>query len=131
MALVLNLLSYVSLLVHVCFVTLSFASALYYISQLVEEFTEITRRGIKYTIIATIAIYVLLISETFSWLMLACGILAQLVHLSILRRFPSVEILSIEFVSALILLLLNHYLVRSNLLLLCQQLIIDYFYIGL
>lgn len=40
MGFVIYILSYISLFVHVCFVTVSFAAGLYYISEIVEEYTE-------------------------------------------------------------------------------------------
>lgn len=48
MALMLYVLSYISLVVHVCFATVSFAAGLYYISELVEEYTETSKKIIKY-----------------------------------------------------------------------------------
>lgn len=38
------------------------------------------------------------------------GILAQISHLLILRTFPEVRIASLEFIAAVILLIVNHYL---------------------
>lgn len=91
-------LSYASLLFHVCFVTISFAAGLYYISEIVEEFTEKAKKIIKVCTISTIVLYVLLLfGEDFSIPIIACGLLAQVVHLTILRNFPNIKILSIEF----------------------------------
>lgn len=98
MGLVLYLLSYASLLFHICFVTISFAAGLYYISEIVEEYTEKAKKVIKVCTFCTIFIYVLLlIGESFSITIIACGLLAQVVHLAILRNFPNIKILSIEF----------------------------------
>lgn len=98
MGLVIYFLSYVSLLFHICFVTISFAAGLYYISEIVEEYTEKAKKVIKVCTVFTIALYILLlIGENFSITIIACGLLAQLVHLAILRNFPNIKILSIEF----------------------------------
>lgn len=115
MALLLYLLSYVSIVVHVCFVTISFAAGLYYISEIVEEYTERAKKTIKFLTIVTVVIYLLLmIGENFSWTILICGLLAQAVHLAILRNFPNIQIVSLEFPSAVLLLLVNHYLAYKH-----------------
>lgn len=115
MGLLLYLLSYVSIVFHICFVTISFAAGLYYISEIVEEYTERAKKVIKSSAIVTIAIYLLLIiTESFSWTLIICGLLSQVVHLAILRNFPNIKILSIEFWSAVILLLVNHYLAYKH-----------------
>lgn len=76
-----------------------------------EEYTEKAKKIIKFFAITTIGLFILImITENFSWLMIVSGILAQFVHLAILRKFPSIKIISAEFFSAIFLLLLNHYL---------------------
>lgn len=115
MGLVLFLLSYVSLLVHVCFVTISFAAGLYYISEIVEEYTERAKKAIQAIAVTTIGLYILLmLTETFSWTIIACGLVAHVIHLAILRHFPNIEIVSIEFWGAVILLMVNHYLAYKH-----------------
>lgn len=115
MGLIIYLVSYLSLVLHVCFVTISFAAGLYYISEIVEEYTERAKKVIKFNAIFTIGLYILLmITENFSWSMIVCGLLAQVVHLAILRNFPNIKILSLEFWSSVILLLVNHYLAYKH-----------------
>lgn len=115
MGLIMYLLSYVSLVFHVGFLTISFAAGLYYISEIVEEYTEKAKKVIKFSSIVTIGLYILLmITENFSWSIILCGLLAQVIHLAILRTFPNIKILSLEFWSAVILLLNNHYLAYSH-----------------
>lgn len=98
MGLVILLLSYVGILTHILFVTISFAAGLYYISEIVEEYSEKCKKIIKISTISTIVLYLLLaVSESFSWTMILCGLSAQLVHLAILRNFPNIKILSLEF----------------------------------
>lgn len=115
MALLLYLLSYVSILFHICFVTISFAAGLYYISEIVEEYTERAKKVIKFLTFTTIVLYLLLlVGENFTWTLIVCGLLAQLVHLAILRNFPNIKILSLEFSGAVFLLLFNHYLAYKH-----------------
>lgn len=115
MGLIIYLLSYVSLVFQISFVTISFAAGLYYISEIVEEYTERAKKIIKFLTFATIFIYFLLtIFESFSWPIILCGLLAQLVHLAIVRNFPNIKIISLEFWGATILLLVNHYLAYKH-----------------
>lgn len=115
MGLIIYCLSYVSLVIHICFVTISFAAGLYYISEIVEEYTEKAKKVIRYSTFVTILIYFLLtITESFSWSMIICGLLAQAIHLAILRDFPNIKIMSIEFWSAVIFLFVNHYLAYQH-----------------
>ncbi|KAG5667719.1 hypothetical protein PVAND_015690 [Polypedilum vanderplanki] len=103
-------LSYVGILFQICFVTIALAAGLYYISELVEEYSEKAKKIIKTTTQVTIALYLLFIfTENFPYIMIFFGILAQLAHLLILRSFPEVKILSIEFIVAIILIFVNHY----------------------
>ena len=114
MGLIIYALSYLSLFVHVCFITVSFAAGLYYISEIVEEYTEKAKKVIRWLTIFTIVLFLLLIGENFTWTIIICGLLGQLVYLAILRNFPNIKILSIEFWSAVILLMFNHYLAYKH-----------------
>jgi Transmembrane adaptor Erv26 len=57
----------------------------------------------------TILIYLALLFE-LPWTMCLFGCLAQLVHVAIITNFPYVQFMSPTFLSALALLILNHYL---------------------
>ncbi|XP_058463043.1 protein TEX261 [Malaya genurostris] len=107
----LSVLSYASLLVQICFVTVSIAAGLYYLAELVEEYTVTAKKTITWMVIASVLLYVIFIfTEQFSWTMLLCGMGAQALHVAILKNFPYVKFLSLSFLGALILLLFNHYL---------------------
>lgn len=70
----------------------------------------IAKKTIRSFIIFDVVIYCLFIfTENFSWSMIVFGLLAQLVHNLILRNFPFVKFLSIEFLLAIVILLINHY----------------------
>lgn len=86
------------------------AAGIYYIAELVEEYTVIAKKTIRSLIIFDVVIYCLFIfTENFSWSMIVFGLLAQLVHNLILRNFPFVKFISIEFLLAIVILLINHY----------------------
>jgi hypothetical protein len=87
------------------------AAGLYYLAELVEEYTVLAKKTIKYMVLFDIIIYSLFIfTENFSWSMILCGLIAQLLHLAIIRNFPFVKFLSVEFLVAFLFLLINHYL---------------------
>lgn len=83
--------------------------------ELVEEYSEKAKKVIKIATNFTILIYALFfITEDFPISINIFGILAQISHLFILRTFPEVRIASLEFLSAVILLVINHYLAYSH-----------------
>uniref|UniRef100_A0A8D8AVX7 Protein TEX261 n=1 Tax=Culex pipiens TaxID=7175 RepID=A0A8D8AVX7_CULPI len=107
----LSLLSYFSLLVQICFVTVSIAAGLYYLAELVEEYTVTAKKVITWLVVSSVALYVVFIfTERFSWTMVLCGLGAQALHAAILKNFPYVKFMSPSFLGAIVLLLLNHYL---------------------
>jgi len=108
----LYLLSYASLLLQVCFITLALAAGLYYLAELVEEYTVIAKKVIRTLIICTVLTYVLLMcfENEFTWLMIILGLAAQVVHFVILSNFPYVQFLSASFLSGVLLWIVNHYL---------------------
>lgn len=83
--------------------------------ELVEEYSEKAKKIIKITSQVTIVIYILfIVTENFSYSMIIFGIVAQLSHLLILRTFPEVKIVSMEFLAAFILIFVNHYLAYAH-----------------
>ncbi|XP_076034342.1 protein TEX261 [Oratosquilla oratoria] len=115
MATFLYLLSWVSSIVHICLGTLALAAALYYLAELVEEYTTATARIIRYLIWTTIGLYLLLlIFESLPLSLVVCGLLTQLVHLSILRTFPFFFLTSLPFILGVVMFFVNHYLAFSH-----------------
>lgn len=107
----LYILSYLSLLIQVSFFTLSIAAGLYYLAELTEEYTSMAKKTIKYLTVFSCIIYVMLmLFENLTWTMIIFGLLAQVVHFVILSEFPFVRFISVPFLSAVTLWILNHYL---------------------
>ncbi|XP_050726959.1 protein TEX261-like [Eriocheir sinensis] len=110
----LYLLSWVATIVHICMGTLSLAAALYYLAELVEEYTSTVAKVIRYWIWVTMGLYILLfIFESLPTSIIACGLVSQLVHLSILRNFPFFFLTSLPFIFGIVLFFANHYLAFS------------------
>ncbi|CAL1529693.1 unnamed protein product [Lymnaea stagnalis] len=111
----LYVLSWIALIIQLCIVTLSIAAGLYYLAELVEEYTVIAGKSIKYLVYCTICIYIgMLIFEDFSILMIVGGLCSCVAHLFILQNFPYFFLSSPSFISAVVLLLVNHYLAFSH-----------------
>uniref|UniRef100_A0A7G3AS90 Protein TEX261 n=1 Tax=Lutzomyia longipalpis TaxID=7200 RepID=A0A7G3AS90_LUTLO len=107
----LYILSYISLLLQIIFATISIAAGLYYVAELVEEYTVIAKKIILMMIFSTAVIHIfLVIFDSFPWLMILCGLLAQGVHALIMKNFPYVQFLSFSFLGSVILLIINNYL---------------------
>uniref|UniRef100_A0A336MD40 Protein TEX261 n=1 Tax=Culicoides sonorensis TaxID=179676 RepID=A0A336MD40_CULSO len=107
----LYILSYLSLLIQVSFITLSIAAGLYYLAELTEEYSSVAKKVIKYLTIFSCIVYLLLmIFEDLTWFMIIFGLAAQAMHFIILSEFPFVRFLSVPFLSAVTLWVLNHYL---------------------
>lgn len=93
---------------QLCLIT---AAGLYYLAELVEEYTVTAKKVITWMVVGSVLLYVVFtFTERFSWSMLLCGLGAQALHAVILKNFPYVKFLSPSFLGAVILLLLNHYL---------------------
>lgn len=61
-----------------------------------------------------ITIYILLfLLEDLTYSMIAFGLLGQLIHLRILDNFPFIDFTSVKFISAIVVLIINHYLAFS------------------
>ncbi|KAL1439279.1 hypothetical protein MTO96_010307 [Rhipicephalus appendiculatus] len=107
----LYLLSWVATFVQICFSVLAVAAGLYYLAELVEEFTVMTGKVIRILILVTLAIYIGLFAfEDLPMTMIGCGMLSQVMHMLVLRTFPFFNLYSVPFLSATALVILNHYL---------------------
>ncbi|CAH3026341.1 unnamed protein product [Porites evermanni] len=74
----LYILSWISMIFHVIFLTLALAAALFYLAELVEEYTVVTAKVIKCTIAATTVVYLgLLVLESFPFSIIIAGILTN------------------------------------------------------
>ncbi|KAK2511417.1 Tex261 [Columba guinea] len=92
-------LSWLSLLIQVAFVTLAIAAGLYYLAELIEEYTVVTRRIIKYMIWFSSAVLVgLYLFEHFPGFMVGVGLFTNLVYFGLLQTFPFIVLTSSNFI---------------------------------
>ncbi|XP_034838291.1 protein TEX261 [Maniola hyperantus] len=106
----LYILSILSLVVQAAFVTMSIAAGLYYLAELVEEYTVTAKYIITWLVVVTAAIHIgLLLFEDLPLHLNALGILQQGLHALLLRQFPVVRPRSVAFCAAVADLTLHHY----------------------
>ena len=104
------ILSWLAMLVQICLLTLCIAAGLYYLAELVEEYTVMTKRVIKYLIVFVSCIYVgLIIFEGLPLKMTFTGIVSTLLYTALLPNFPDIDLVSPSFIATLILVFVNHY----------------------
>ncbi|KAJ9221530.1 hypothetical protein DTO271D3_766 [Paecilomyces variotii] len=108
---ILPLLGYLGVIVGFAFLTLAIASGLYYLSELVEEHTVLTRRLLSRLIYSIIIIQSLLwLFDGFPFFLSLLSIISHLVYASNLRRFPIVKLSDPLFILSCALVGLNHWL---------------------
>ncbi|CAB3261169.1 unnamed protein product [Arctia plantaginis] len=107
----LYLLSIFSLIVQAIFVTLAIAAGLYYLAEIVEEYTVMAKYVISWMVIATSTIHIgLLIFEDFPLYLNVIGLVQQALHGFLLKDFPVVRVTSLTFMTAVVTLVVHHYM---------------------
>jgi hypothetical protein len=111
MAWILPLLGYVGVLLGFCFLTLSIASGLYYLSELVEEHSVLSAKVLRRLIYVVCAIQLLLwLVDGFPWHLILLGVASHAVYASNLRHFPIVKLTDPLFLLSCGLVIVNHWL---------------------
>lgn len=104
------ILSWVAIFLQLCFVVLATAAGLYYLAELVEEYSVLAKKIIQWLIVITILIYAgFFCLEDLPNVLIFCGVFAQVLHLIIIQNFPFVSVTSPAFLSAIVLIIVNHY----------------------
>lgn len=87
------------------------AAALYYLAELVEEYTVVAKKVIYLMILATATVYVgLMLFDNLPWSLILPGLASQGLHAMILKRFPFVNVTSPAFILTVILVIINHFM---------------------
>lgn len=107
----LQLISYAGIVVGFLFLVLSIALGLYYVSELVEEHTEPTKRFLKRLIYGIIVLLILLwLFDSFPFKLTMISVISYLIYLQNLVRFPYVQLTSPIFLASCVLVIVNHFL---------------------
>ncbi|KAM9930166.1 hypothetical protein OXX59_000699, partial [Metschnikowia pulcherrima] len=107
----LQILSYVGVITGFFLLVLAIASGLYYISEIVEEHTEPTKRVLRKLIYAEIGVSVLLwLFDSFPFKLTVFSMISHAVYLQNLVKFPYVQLTSPIFLLSCALVVANHFL---------------------
>ncbi|KAI9487888.1 MAG: transmembrane adaptor Erv26-domain-containing protein [Benjaminiella poitrasii] len=108
---VLHLVAYVATGLAFCFVVLSLACGLYYLAELVEEYSVYTKKVIKTMTAVIISLHVLFwIFDRLPFLYLAFSIFCHFVYSMNLKTFPFISLTSFPFIGSCILVFADHFL---------------------
>jgi len=108
-------LGWISLVIQFAFASLAVASGLYYLAELVEEFTSAASKIIRVIILVVFGVFVgFLLFEDFPLSMTLCGMGAQIAHLYVMQTFPYFAVTSPAFISTIVFVIINHYLAFSH-----------------
>ncbi|QIX01291.1 hypothetical protein AMS68_006808 [Peltaster fructicola] len=107
---ILPLLGIIGLVLGFLFLTLAIASGLYYLSELVEEHSVLTKKFLSYLVFVIIGIQVLLLIDRLPLTLSLLSIASHVIYLQNLRRFPWVKLSDPIFIASCVLVLVNHYL---------------------
>jgi hypothetical protein len=108
---ILPLLGYLGLILGFGFLTLSIASGLYYLSELVEEHSVLSARLLRRLIYGVVVAQVLLwLVDGFPWYLCLLGVASHGVYATNLRHFPIVKLSDPFFLASCALVILNHWL---------------------
>lgn len=107
-------LSWIAVVIQICFVTLAIASGLFYLAELVEEYTVFSAKIIRYLLWATTSVLIgLLAFENMPWMLIGSCLTANCTYFLVMKTFPFIQLSSPVFIASLVLLLVNHYLAFS------------------
>ncbi len=107
---ILPLLGYLGLILGFSFLTLSIASGLYYLSELVEEHSVLSARLLRNLVYTIIGMQTLLwLVDGFPFYLTALGIASHAIYASNLRHFPIVKLGDPLFILSCVLVLINHW----------------------
>ena len=108
---ILPLIGYLGLILGFGFLTLSIASGLYYLSELVEEHSVLASKLLRSLIYVVIVVQILLWAvDGFPLHLIALGTASHVVYMSNLRHFPIVKLSDPLFILSCVLVVLNHWL---------------------
>ncbi|CCE83033.1 Piso0_002807 [Millerozyma farinosa CBS 7064] len=108
---ILAVLSVLGIITGFIFLVLAIASGLYYISEIVEEHSEPTKRLLTKLIYGIIGTLILLwLFDGFPFTLIVFSVFSYYVYLQNLHKFPYVQLSSTSFLASCVLVIANHFL---------------------
>ncbi|CAH2062250.1 unnamed protein product, partial [Iphiclides podalirius] len=87
------------------------AAGLYYLAEIVEEYSVMAKYVITWMVVITAGIHIgFILFEDLPLYLNGLGLTQQLLHCALLRNFPSVRVTSFPFIAALVNLVAHHYM---------------------
>ncbi|CAG8501555.1 8691_t:CDS:2 [Ambispora gerdemannii] len=106
----LHVLSYGGAIVGFLFFILSLACGLYYLAELVEEYTVMTRKIIKHVTVFVVTAHILLwLFDGFPFWRITFSITCHGIYSLNLETFPFINLTSLPFVASCVLVLFDHF----------------------
>ncbi|XP_065556811.1 protein TEX261-like [Artemia franciscana] len=112
---ILFFISILGLLALVLLTTLALAAGLYYLAELIEEYTVITGKILRKIIIVEIVLYLLLYFEDFPAALVICGVTHHVANFLMIEKFPYFELLSTSSIVSFFTLIYCHYAAFAHL----------------
>ncbi len=102
------------ILIAIC-LTISVAAGMYYVAELIEEYTTVAKRIIRLILIIVTSLNILLIifETQFTWTLCGIGLISNIIYFFILADFPVIGFLSPTFLFSMLLLVIHHYFAFS------------------
>lgn len=107
--LILTALSFIGGVLAFILVTLSIASGLYYVSEFVEEHASFSKKCIRTGIFVICTVLVLSLFDGLPWYLVLLSLASHAIYYSNLATFPIINLMSGRFISACVLVFVNHY----------------------
>eukprot|EP01116_Phalansterium_solitarium_P025123 TRINITY_DN9471_c0_g1_i1.p1 TRINITY_DN9471_c0_g1~~TRINITY_DN9471_c0_g1_i1.p1 ORF type:complete len:214 (+),score=81.80 TRINITY_DN9471_c0_g1_i1:135-776(+) len=105
----LTVLIYIAYILGFLFMTICVACGLFWLAELTEEYTVLTKKVLRLTILAVVALHVLLmVFENMPSSYLLLGIVAHGVYYSLLKDFPFIDLYSVKFVTSAVCVIGSH-----------------------
>ncbi|KAG9073296.1 erv26 super protein [Linnemannia hyalina] len=107
----LSLISYIGTAIAFVFATLSLACGLYYLAELVEEYTVLTKKIIKGLTLGVVGLHLMLwIVDGLPFTKILFSLACHIVYSTNLSNFPYISLVSIPFLSSVVLVLVDHFM---------------------
>jgi len=108
------ILSWIAMIIQICFATLAIAAGLFYLAELVEEYTVLSAKIIRYILWGTtLTLFGLLVFENMPWSLIGGCIVSNVTYYFEMKTFPFIQLTSPVFIASVVLLVMNHYFAFS------------------
>jgi len=109
MGYIMLLLHWTAFIVQILFLTVCVASGLFYLTELIEDYTQLSRKIFQWSNVAVIVTFVLLfLFEDISFIHTVLGLGMCASGYLVLQQFPTIEMLSWQFILMIAVMVCNH-----------------------